>query len=98
MAAADLVSSGLVPSLARPGGNLTGLTFFFAEISAKRVELIKEVVPSITRLAVLVNPANTTFEMALSAMQQTARALAIDILAIPVISTGEFPGAFESIK
>jgi len=45
MAAADLVSSGLVPSIARPGGNLTGLTFFFAEICAKRVELIKEAVP-----------------------------------------------------
>ena len=58
MAAADLVSSGLVPSIARPGGNLTGLTFFFAEICAKRVELIKEAVPGATRLAVLVNPAN----------------------------------------
>ena len=44
MAAADLVSSGLVPSIARPGGNLTGLTFFFAEICAKRVEVIKEAI------------------------------------------------------
>ena len=57
-AVADPVESGLVTSLARPGGNLTGLTFFIAEICAKRVELIKEAIPTLTRLAVLVNPAN----------------------------------------
>ena len=57
-AVGDPIDAGLVPSLARPGGNLTGLTFFFAEICAKRVELIKEAIPTLTRLAVLLNPAN----------------------------------------
>src|SRR5258708_3494376 len=96
--ASDPVHAGLVPSLARPGGNLTGLTFFFAEIRAKRVEFLKEVVPSVGRLAVLVNPANTTFEQAVPAMQQTARKLAIEIVPIPVKSRDEIPTAFASIK
>jgi ABC transporter substrate binding protein len=80
MAAADLVSSGLVPSIARPGGNLTGLTFFFAEICAKRVELIKEAVPGATRLGVLVNPVNPSGEMALTAMQRTEFELHFPVL------------------
>ena len=57
-AVGDPVEAGLVASLARPGGNLTGLTFFFAEICAKRVEMIKEAIPTLVRAAVLVNPAN----------------------------------------
>ena len=57
-AVGDPVAAGIVASLARPGGNLTGLTFFFAEICAKRVELIKEAIPTLSRVAVLVNPAN----------------------------------------
>ena len=96
--ASDPVNAGLVPSLARPGGNLTGLTFFFAEITAKRVELIKEVIPSTTRLAVLVNPANNTFEMAVAAMRRTAQALGVEIHPVPVKSRDEFAGAFESMK
>ena len=72
-AAADLMSSGLVPSIARPGGNLTGLTFFFAEICAKRVELIKEALPETIRLGVLVNPANPSGEMALSRTPEGGR-------------------------
>ena len=50
----DPVAAGLVASLARPDGNLTGLTFFFAWICAKRVELIREVIPALTGVAVLV--------------------------------------------
>src|SRR5215204_7341435 len=51
----DLLAPGLVPSLARPGGNLTGQTFFFAEICAKRIEIIKAAIPGLTRLAVLID-------------------------------------------
>jgi putative tryptophan/tyrosine transport system substrate-binding protein len=97
MAAADLVSSGLVPSIARPGGNLTGLTFFFAEICAKRVELIKEAVPAATRLGVLVHPANPSGAIALTAMQQTARALRIELLRVDVRARDDIAGAFAML-
>ena len=97
MAAADLVSSGLVPSIARAGGNLTGLTFFFAEICAKRIELIKEAVPAATRLGVLVNPANPSGETALTAMQRTARALRVELLTVDVRAVDDIAGAFAML-
>jgi putative tryptophan/tyrosine transport system substrate-binding protein len=96
-AAADLVSSGLVPSIARPGGNLTGLTFFFAEICAKRVELIKEAVPGATRLGVLVNPANPSGEMALTAMARAAGSLQVELLPVKVIAPDDIAGAFAML-
>jgi ABC-type uncharacterized transport system substrate-binding protein len=96
-AAADLVSSGLVPSIARPGGNLTGLTFFFAEICAKRVELIKEAVPGATRLGVLVNPANPSGEMALTAMARAAGSLRVELLPMNVKAPDDIAGAFAML-
>ena len=96
-AAADLVSSGLVPSIARPAGNLTGLTFFFAEICAKRVELIKEAVPGATRLGVLVNPANPSGEMALTAMARAAGLLQVELLPVKVIAPDDIAGAFAML-
>jgi ABC-type uncharacterized transport system substrate-binding protein len=95
-AAADLVSSGLVPSIARPGGNLTGLTFFFAEICAKRVELIKEAVPATLRLGVLVNPTNPSGEMALTAMKRAAGSLRVE-LSVDVRATDDIAGAFAML-
>jgi ABC-type uncharacterized transport system substrate-binding protein len=83
-AVGDPVDGGLVASLARPGGNLTGLTFFFAEVSAKRIELIKEAIPTLTRVAVFVNPANPSHAIALSEMQRTASALGVDVMPIEV--------------
>jgi putative ABC transport system substrate-binding protein len=97
MAAADLVSSGLVPSIDRPSGNLTGLTFFLTEICAKRVELIKEAVPGATRLGVLVNPANPTGEMALTAMQRTAGSLQVELLPVEVRAPDGMAGAFATL-
>ena len=94
-AAADLVSSGLVPSIARPGGNLTGLTFFFAEICAKQVELIKEALPKAIRLGVLVNPANPSGEMALTAMERAAGPLRMELLPVNVRAPDDIVGAFS---
>jgi putative tryptophan/tyrosine transport system substrate-binding protein len=76
----DPVASGLVASLARPGGNLTGRTFFFAEVCAKRVELIKEAMPTLARVAVLLNPVNPSATIAISDMQRTASALGMELV------------------
>ena len=92
-AVGDPIDAGLVPSLARPGGNLTGLTFFFAEICAKRVELIKEAIPTLTRLAVLLNPANPSAAIAVSHMQRTAGALGVELMPMEVKSRDDIAAA-----
>ena len=74
--AEDPVKLGLVASLARPGGNLTGINFFNVELVAKRLELLRELVPAATRVAVLVNPANASnTEATLRDVQSAARAM-----------------------
>ena len=93
----DPVAAGLVASLARPGGNLTGMTFFFAEICAKRVELIKEAVPAVTRVAVLANPANSSYPLALSVMQRTADTLSVALMPIEVRAQDEIPPAIAKV-
>jgi ABC-type uncharacterized transport system substrate-binding protein len=85
-AVGDPVAAGIVDSLARPGGNVTGLTFFFVEICAKRVELIKEAIPGLSRIAVLINPANPSHLLALSAMQGMASAVGAEL--VPVEARG----------
>jgi putative ABC transport system substrate-binding protein len=81
-AAGDPVAAGIVDSLPRPGGNVTGLTFFFVETCAKRVELIKEAIPALSRIAVLINPANPSHLIALSAMQDMASALGAELVSV----------------
>jgi putative tryptophan/tyrosine transport system substrate-binding protein len=93
----DPVAAGLVASLVRPGGNLTGLTFFLAEICAKRVELIKEAIPTLTRMAVFVNPANPSHPIALAAMQQTANALAVELVPIEVKARDDIAAAIAMV-
>jgi putative ABC transport system substrate-binding protein len=67
-------------SLARPGGNLTGINFFASEVAAKRLELLRELVPGAARVAVLVNPANaTSTEATLRDVEPAARALGLQI-------------------
>src|SRR5262245_33750911 len=85
-AVGDPVAAGIVNSLARPGGNVTGLTFFFVEICAKRVELIKEAIPALNRIAVLINPANPSHLLALPTMQGMASALGAEL--VPVETKG----------
>ena len=93
----DPVEAGLVASLARPGGNLTGLTFFFAEICAKRVELIKEAIPTLARAAILVNPANTSGLIALSAIQRTASALGVELVPTEVKARDDIAAAITMV-
>jgi putative ABC transport system substrate-binding protein len=93
----DLLAPGLVPSLARPGGNLTGQTFFFPEICAKRVELIKEAVSSVSRVAVLLNPDNQAYPMAFAAMERTAQALGLNLVAFEVRTREDLTFAFASM-
>jgi putative tryptophan/tyrosine transport system substrate-binding protein len=83
-AVVDPVDTGLVASLARPGGNLTGLTFFVFELYAKRVELIREAIPTLMRAAVLINPANPSQLMAVPVMQRTASALGVELVLLEV--------------
>jgi putative tryptophan/tyrosine transport system substrate-binding protein len=88
----DPVAAGLVASLARPDGN-----FFFAEICAKRVELIREVIPALTGVAVLVNSANPSHAIALKAMQQTAGALQIEVVPLEVKERQEIAAAIARV-
>src|SRR5262245_122282 len=66
---ADPVVSGLVQSLARPGGNVTGSSMFFPEVNAKRLELLKTAVPQISRVGVLLNPDNPSYALALQNLE-----------------------------
>ena len=75
----DPVRLGLVASLARPGGNLTGINFFNSEVAAKRLEMLRELVPAAARVAVLVNPDDTNMETTLRDVQSAARSMGLQI-------------------
>jgi putative ABC transport system substrate-binding protein len=93
----DAVATGLVASLAHPGGNITGSSFFNPELAAKRLELLKEVVPALTRVAVLMNPGNPVNEVSLQAMERTARSLGLELQQVNVGGPEEFNVAFSTI-
>jgi putative tryptophan/tyrosine transport system substrate-binding protein len=75
----DPVGIGLVASLARPGGNLTGVNFFTTELAAKRLDLLRELVPGLARVAVLVNPANPNTEPTLKDVETAARSMGLQV-------------------
>jgi ABC-type uncharacterized transport system substrate-binding protein len=95
--AGDPVDMGLVTSLARPGGNITGLTTHAPELSGKRLELLREVLPRITRVAVLWNPSNPSFSEMLKEMQAASKAHALQLQSLEVRRLEDFEGAFKSI-
>jgi putative ABC transport system substrate-binding protein len=94
----DAVGSHIVASLAQPGGNLTGLTYFNPELAAKRVELLKEAVPTLTDVAVLLNPLNPMNEPILPAMTGTAQSLKVALHQFGARGPAEFEGAFEAME
>jgi putative ABC transport system substrate-binding protein len=97
-AASDLLAFGLVESLARPGGNLTGLSFFNAELTAKRLELLKELAPSLTRAAVLLNADNSAGnQLILRELQPTAKALKVELLTFEASGPSDFEGVFAAM-
>jgi ABC-type uncharacterized transport system substrate-binding protein len=92
----DPVAEGLVASLARPGGNVTGLSMLNTELSAKRVELLKEVLPRAKRVAVLRDPAASRMDV--GATQAAARVLGLELQLLSVDRPEEFHGAFQAAK
>jgi putative tryptophan/tyrosine transport system substrate-binding protein len=93
----DPVRLGLVANLARPGGNATGINFFVGELVAKRLELLRELVPAVTRVAVLVNPANApNTEITLRDVEAAARAMGLQIQVLNASTTREIDSAFAS--
>jgi putative ABC transport system substrate-binding protein len=97
VAAGDPVGSGLVASLARPGGNLTGLSLMNPEISGKRLQLLKEVVPKVSRIAVLTNPGLPIHALIWKETQEAARKLGVQLQALEVRRAEDFEGAFRAM-
>jgi putative tryptophan/tyrosine transport system substrate-binding protein len=96
--AQDPVRLGLVASLARPGGNVTGINFFSGELAAKRLELLLELVPGAARVAVLVNPANpVNTETTLKDVEAAAGSIGLQIQVFRASTSAEIDAAFASI-
>jgi putative ABC transport system substrate-binding protein len=95
--AGDAVASGIVASLARPGGNVTGTTYFNPELSAKRLELLKETIPDLTEVGILLNPANPMNEPIIPAMTLTAQSLKLQLHQFGARGPAELEGAFAAM-
>ena len=93
----DAEASGLVASLARPGGNVTGLTFFNPELAAKRFELLKENLARSDRGGLLLNPANPITSQSFRRSRLTAQALRLEVHPFGVRGPAEFEGAFAAM-
>jgi ABC-type uncharacterized transport system substrate-binding protein len=92
----DPVRSGLVASLARPGGNATGINFFSIELVAKRLEILREMVPATTRIAVLINPADAASETMLKDVEAATRAMGLQIQVLNANTSHEIDAAFAT--
>jgi putative ABC transport system substrate-binding protein len=97
-AAGDPVSTGLVASLARPGGNITGLSLQQTDTAGKRLELLREVVPGFRRLAIMVNVGNAGAMLEMADVQAAARALGIEVATAEIRRTADIAPAFEVLK
>ena len=93
----DPVSQGLVASMNRPGGNITGVTFLSASLTAKRLELLRELVPQDTRIGFLVNPTSGRAEADVSDMETVARAIGQEIIVVRASNLTEIETAFATM-
>ena len=93
----DPVRVGLVASLNKPGGNLTGLSVFSNRLGSKRLGLLHEMVPTASPIAILVNPTNPEAEDELKDIQDTARSLGLQILVVSASKADDLNGAFETL-
>jgi putative tryptophan/tyrosine transport system substrate-binding protein len=91
---ADAVGAGLIANLARPGGNITGLTSSSAELGGKRLELLKQAAPKASRVAVLYNPADASNVLVLKQLQEAAPTLGLTLQPLAVREPGEFEDVF----
>jgi putative ABC transport system substrate-binding protein len=96
--APDPVGTGLVSSLARPGGNITGLSLMWPDLNGKRLELLKEAFPKVARVAFLWGSGGPGGNVALTDMEAAAKALGIKLLSLPVRSLDDFDSAFARAK
>ena len=97
-AAADPVASGIVASLAQPGGNVTGLTILAPELTGKRLELLKEAFPKVTRVAFLRNPSGINSPIVWKEAQAASQSLGLQLQSLEVRRLEDFKSAFEAVK
>jgi putative ABC transport system substrate-binding protein len=93
----DPVRDGFVKSMNRPGGNITGVAFLTAEVGAKRLELLRQLVPTSTMIAVLVNPKSPNTEADLKAVQSAARGVGQQLIVLDVSGDGDIEQAFVTL-
>jgi putative ABC transport system substrate-binding protein len=94
----DPVKNGLVASLGRPGGNVTGVSLFFAELGAKRLELLRELVPNLARIAVLINPNNPGAGAEAREVQARAAAVGLETQVVHAATEGDLEPAFVALS
>ena len=97
-ATGDPVGTGLVESLARPGGNVTGLSLQETETVGKRLELLREVIPGLGRLAILANVGNPAVVLDMGEVQTTARTLGVEVITLEIRRGADIVPAFEALK
>ena len=96
--AGDPVGAGLVASLARPGGNITGLSDLTVGVITKRLELLKEVAPKASTIAIMLNPSNPTNALQLNESKPAAHALHVRLIPLEISGSKDFDGAFAAMK
>jgi putative ABC transport system substrate-binding protein len=94
----DPVEIGLVTSVAHPGGNVTGLSQISADLGGKRLELLKELVPKLKRVAILWHPANLTNLVQKKSVEAAARTVGVDTKSVPIQDPNQFGSAFEDAR
>jgi putative ABC transport system substrate-binding protein len=97
VAVGDPVGTGLVPSLARPGGNITGLSSIAPDLEGKRLELLQELMPNLSHVATFWNPTNAFHATSMKQAHKAAGALHIKLLSLEVSKTEDLDGAFRAI-